>query len=161
VASDTSGRHASTVTEPLPPSAATRPATVTTLSLLLVLQAATAFSLAGLAIVTGVAGWVTRGRTGNGFADLAAVISGMVAVFAIAVLAVAVLAWMALRARRAVARWLSLAVFAMPLLGVVLVSLVRSPAVPALLVAALWAGLGAWLSLAGSTWNWIRAAPST
>ena len=133
-----------------------RPVTVTVLTLLLILQAATALALAGLSIVTAIAGWVSRGRTGSGFADLAAVIAGMMAVFAIAVLALAVLAWMALRGRRAAARWLSPAVFVMPLLGVVLVFLVRSPSAPALVVAVLWAVLGAWLSLSRSTGNWLQ-----
>ena len=142
------------MTEPQPDPP--RPVTVTALNLLLILQAATAFSLAGLSIVTGIASWVARGQAGNGFADLAAVIAALMAVFAIVVLAVAVLAWMALRGRRSVARWLSLAVFATPLVGVALVSTVRSPSVPALLVALLWVGLGAWLSLSRSTWNWLQ-----
>jgi hypothetical protein len=133
-----------------------RPVTVTVLTLLLILQAATALALAGLSIVIAIAGWVSRGRTGSGFADLAAVIAGMMAVFAIAVLALAVLAWMALRGRRAAARWLSLAVFVMPLVGVVLVFLVRSSSAPALVVAVLWAVLGAWLSLSRSTGNWLQ-----
>jgi hypothetical protein len=143
------------VTEPQPDPA--RPTTVTALNLLLILQAATAFSLAGLSIVFGIASWVTRGDGhGGGFEVLATLVAAMMAVFAVVVLAVAVLAWMALRARRGVARWLSPAVFVMPLVGVALVSTVRSPPVPALLLALGWVGLGAWLSLSGSTWNWLQ-----
>jgi hypothetical protein len=40
--------------------------------------------------------------------------------------------------------------------AVALVSTVRSPSVPALLLALLWLGLGAWLSLSRSTWNWLQ-----
>ena len=139
----------------------TRPATVRALNVLLGVQAATALCLSGLTLITGIATWFGRSRTGNGFADLATVILAFVAAFALAALALAVLAWLALRGRRVMARWLSLGVFLMPLLAAALVASVRSPSVPVLGLAIVWAVLGAWLSFSGSTWNWIRSGLPT
>jgi hypothetical protein len=131
-----------------------RPVTATVLLGLLGLQGATAICLAALSLISALALWLNRSR--GEFADLAALVSALLAAVALLAAALAVLGWLALRRRGRVAVPLTLALHALPLLVVLGLTPVRGIVAPALLAALLWAALGAGLALAAATRTWLR-----